>query len=991
MNIRWFKNLTIKDIPSVGGKNASLGEMYSKLTKKGISIPNGFAITADVYWEFLKYNKLDKKIKNILLKLDVRNMRALSSTGNRIRKMILKADFPKQVEKDIMKAYSQLSKSVKKKNLDVAVRSSATAEDLPDASFAGQQETYLNIRGEKQLLVAVKKCLASLFTDRAICYREDKGFDSTSVALSVCVQQMVRSDLAVSGVLFTCDTETGFPGVVLINAAYGLGEYVVKGRVIPDQYFVFKQGLEKGYKSIFSRHIGSKEVKLVYDKKETKQEKVKMSDQKKYCLTDREVMILADWGMKIEKHYGKAMDIEWAKDGQTGKLFIVQARSETVKSQKQVDVIETYHLQKHAKVLATGSSIGQKIGQGKVRIIDSPKQMLRFKKGEVLVTRITDPDWEPIMRIAGAIVTEQGGKTSHAAIVSRELGIPCLVGTKNARKLLKQGHPVTVSCAQGEEGYVYKGRLPFEVEKVHVKKMDPTKTKIMMNVGDPDNAFSFAAIPNDGVGLAREEFIFSNFIKIHPLALINYRKLKDLKAKAKIKELTIGYKDKNEYCVEKMAEGMAFIASAFYPNPVILRLSDFKTNEYATLIGGKEFEPEEENPMLGWRGASRYYDPKYKAGFKFECQAIKKVREEWGMKNVIVMVPFCRTIEEGQKVLKTMREFGLEKGKDGLQVYVMCEIPSNVILAEEFCKIFDGFSIGSNDLTQLTLGVDRDSALVSHVYDENNLAVKRLISQVIKTAHKNNCKVGICGQAPSDYPEFAEFLVQEGIDSISLNPDTVLKTRERIAEMEKKMGRHSKSSILRVALATKLLLLFGVAGLLTSLGGYGCQAINNQDVSEKVAQEMKLFLSAEMNKMGSKLQTEISEQVEEKVKAVKTKLINQYEEDSFAKFKLSYPISWSVIHGENWVKFIDSDGLESFKVEKTTSTSLKLISDYVSSTSTTAGMTRQMGKYNCAMAGKCYYFARYLSGGGEIDIIATGAPNQNKFEEILSSLEFEND
>jgi pyruvate,water dikinase len=818
--ISWFKDLTIKDIPSVGGKNASLGEMYAKLKSKGVPVPNGFALTADVYWSFLRTNKLDKKIKETLKGLNKKDIKELARVGDKIRKMILAASFPRDIEKEIKTYYKELCKSSKKTNLDVAVRSSATAEDLPDASFAGQQETYLNVRGENELLLASKKCIASLFTDRAISYREDKGFDHTAIALSVGVQEMVRSDVGASGVMFTLDTESGFKGVVLINAAYGLGEYVVKGQVIPDQFYIFKDGLKKGFKSIISRRLGSKEVKLVYNHVGTKQEKVKSSDQKVYCLTDDEVLQLAKWGVIIENHYGHAMDIEWAKDGITGKLFIVQARSETVQSRAKINVIEQYHLKQKqkSKVLLTGSSVGQKIGQGRARVINSPKQMKQFQPGEVLITRITDPDWEPIMRMASAIVTEQGGKTSHAAIVSRELGTPCIVGAAKARQVIKTGEEVTISCAEGEIGYVYKGLLPFEVSKTEIKDVPQTRTKIMMNVGDPDSAFSLSNIPNDGIGLAREEFIFTNFVKIHPLALVHYKD-QPREVKEQIDALTVGYKDKSKFCVDKLAEGIAFITSAFSPNDVIVRLSDFKTNEYATLIGGQAYEPKEENPMLGWRGASRYYDEKYKPGFKLECEAIKKVRNEWGMKNLIVMVPFCRTVEEGRKVLATMKEFGLERGKNGLKVYVMCEIPANVILAKEFSEIFDGFSIGSNDLTQLTLGVDRDSALVSHVYDEKNEAVKKLIRQVIKVAHENKRKVGICGQAPSDYPEFAEFLVQEGIDSISLNPDTVLKTRERIAAMEKKVAV-KPNRILRVAGASKMLLIFGVLGLITALGGY---------------------------------------------------------------------------------------------------------------------------------------------------------------------------
>lgn len=895
--IRWFKELTIKDIPIVGGKNASLGEMYRELKKQGVSVPNGFALTAEAYREFLRYNKLDKKIKETLKGLNVKNVRALSKAGEKVRNLILSGSFPKEMIEEIRASYQVLSKEYKKEKVDVAVRSSATAEDLPDASFAGQQETYLNVRGEKMLLDSVRKCLASLFTDRAISYREDKGFDHLSIALSVCVQKMIRSDMGSSGVMFTLDTESGFKGVVLINAAYGLGEYVVKGRVIPDQFYVFKGGLEKGFKSIISRRLGSKEVKLIYAPQSgTKQEKVKISDQKQFCLTEDEVVQLAKWGVVIEKHYGHPMDIEWARDGQTKQLYIVQARSETVKSQASKTVIESYRLKKKGTVLASGAGVGQKIGQGKVRIINSPKQLNQFKAGEVLVTRITDPDWEPIMRIAAAIVTEQGGKTSHAAIVSRELGIPCIVGAAKVRQLLKAGTEVTVSCAEGEVGYVYKGRLPFEVERTELKNISNTKTKVMMNVGDPDSAFTLAALPNDGVGLAREEFIFTNFIKIHPMALVNYANIKDRKVKEKIDALTWGYKDKAQFCVDRLAEGIAFIASAFYPNDVIVRLSDFKTNEYATLIGGADYEPKEENPMIGWRGASRYYDPKYKPGFKLECAALKKVREEWGLKNVIVMVPFCRTVEEGEKVLATMKEFGLERGKNGLQVYVMCEIPSNVILAKEFAQIFDGFSIGSNDLTQLTLGVDRDSALVSHIYNERNLAVKTLIRQVIKAAHDAKRKVGICGQAPSDYPEFAEFLVTEGIDSISLNPDTVLKTKERIARMEEKLGK--RKNILSTTSATKALTVLGVAGLTFMLAGYGCEAVSYR----QNADDIKQTVTEQLGQFKMEWQQEIKKMGEEKK--------DEYKEEGFANFALKYPSDWQVNHWEDGVKFSSADGKE---------------------------------------------------------------------------------
>ncbi|MBI2444001.1 MAG: phosphoenolpyruvate synthase [Candidatus Magasanikbacteria bacterium] len=808
MYIRWFKDLTIKDIPSVGGKNASLGEMYRKLAKKGVPVPNGFALTASAYWKFIKGARLDKKIKQALAGLDVKNVRALARAGAQVRQIILAAEWPDDMRKEMVEAYQKLIKSDIRNSesptdIDVAVRSSATAEDLPAASFAGQQETYLNVRGEAALLTACKKCIASLFTDRAISYRQAQGFSHLAVALSVGVQLMVRSDLAASGVMFTLDTESGFPGVVLINAAYGLGEYVVKGRVTPDQWFVFKDGVRRGLPAIISRKLGSKEVKLVYRQgtrsKEqgasrefrgqsgTRQVKVPAIQRQKFCLRNREVIQLAKWGMLIEKHYGRPMDIEWAKDGRTGKLYIVQARSETVKSRATGNIIETYQLKKRGKVLVEGVSVGQKIGQGPVRIINAPRQMKSFKPGEVLVTKITDPDWEPIMRLAAAVVTEQGGKTSHAAIVSRELGIPCIVGAAEARRRLKPGSEVTVSCAEGDVGFIYAGRLPFTVKRTAVAKLTPTRTKVYLNIGDPHQAFYLSSLPADGVGLAREEFIFTNFIKIHPLALVHYQKIKERKITNQIDRLTAGYRNKTQFLVDKLAEGIAFIAAAFYPRPVIVRLSDFKSNEYATLIGGAGFEPREENPMLGWRGAARYYDPKFQPAFALECAAFKKARTEWGLKNIIVMVPFCRTVAEGRQVLSTMKKFGLIRGPGGLRVYVMCEIPANALLASEFAKIFDGFSIGSNDLTQLTLGVDRDSALVSPLYDERNEAVTSLIRMVIKAAHAAGRPVDICGQAPSDYPEFAAWLVREGIDAISLNPDAFLTTRERVVTAERQL------------------------------------------------------------------------------------------------------------------------------------------------------------------------------------------------------------
>ncbi|MEK7623478.1 MAG: phosphoenolpyruvate synthase [Patescibacteria group bacterium] len=887
-SIFWFKDISITDIPLVGGKTASLGEMYNKLTEKGITIPNGFAISANAYRDFLAQTGLDKKIKAALHSLDTTDVKALKRVGAKVRAMILTARLPKNLEKEIAAAYAALAKSENKKNLSVAVRSSATAEDLPDASFAGQQETYLNVRGEKELMLAVKKCIASLFTDRAISYRETKGFDHLNVALSVCVQVMVRSDLGTSGVMFTLDTESGFSGVVLINASYGLGEYVVKGRVTPDQYYVFKAGLKQGKKALFSKIIGTKEVKLMYHEKGgTAQKNVPQKERNTFALSEAEVLQLATWGMEIEAHYQKPQDIEWAKDGETGKLYIVQARPETVKAHANHSTIERYVLKNKGDSIATGTAVGQKIGAGKVRIIDRPKDMHQFKKGDILVTRITDPDWEPIMRLASAIVTEEGGKTSHAAIVSRELGVPCLVGVRGARKLLKDGAPVTVSCAEGEEGRIYRGILPFEVHKTEIKDVPKTKTKIMMNVGDPDNAFPLSFIPNDGVGLAREEFIFTNFIRIHPLALRYFSTLKDAAAKKKITELTRGYKNKADYCVDKLAEGVARIAVAFYPNPVIIRFSDFKTNEYATLIGGKEFEPHEENPMLGWRGASRYYSKEYKEGFRMECEAMKKVRNDWGLTNVITMVPFCRTPHEGEEVLKTMAEFGLKQGENGLQVYVMCEIPSNVILAEEFAKLFDGFSIGSNDLTQLTLGVDRDSAQVAHVYDERNGAVTKLIRDVITVAHAAGKKVGICGQAPSDYPEFAEFLVRAGIDSISLNPDTVIATRHRISEVERTLGRTGRKKTNPAYLG--LVVAIGFIGTALLALGAGCLPISNQAsnppsyTAELAPRELReRFVSTALSAKEAEMAAQMS----------------TLSESGFAQFSLDYPSGWSVEHGD---------------------------------------------------------------------------------------------
>lgn len=892
----WFEQINIKDVSLVGGKNASLGEMYSSLTKEGVQVPNGFAVTAAAYRQFVAENEIGAHMKDVLKGLNVHNVTQLKKAGTKVRQLLLDGVLSDALTAEVKTAFKKLKKdSNKKSGFSVAVRSSATAEDLPGASFAGQQETYLNIRTEKQLLEAVRKCFASLFTDRAISYREANGFDHMEVALSVTIQEMVRSDKGASGVMFTLDTESGFEDVVLINAAYGLGEYVVKGRVTPDQYYVFKPTMKKGKPAVISKHVGSKSVKLVYGKNGgTKQARVLKKDRDSLVLTNEEILQLAEWGMKLEAHYKRPQDIEWAKDGDTGELYIVQSRPETVRSRDNAAVFEQYALKKEGEILLTGTAVGQKIGAGKVRIIEDPKDMKSFKPGDVLVTRITDPDWEPIMRIAAAIVTEEGGKTSHAAIVSREIGVPAIVGARGARKTIKHGALVTVDCTKGDEGRVFKGRLPFEVKKTELKEVPKTKTQVMMNIGDPEHAFELAKLPHDGVGLARLEFIFNTFIKIHPLALVHYKKIKDKAVKKKIDELTVGYKDKTQFAVDRLAEGIAKIAASSYPHQCIVRLSDFKTNEYATMLGGKEYEPKEENPMLGWRGASRYYSDEYKPAFKIECEALKKVREEWGLDNVTVMVPFCRTPEEGQKVLDTMKEFGLEKGKNGLEVYVMCEIPSNVILADDFAAMFDGFSIGSNDLTQMILGVDRDSASVSHLTNPNHKAVRKMIRDVIKTAHKHGKKVGICGQAPSDDPEFAEFLVQLGIDEISLNPDSIIPIRERIAAAEKTIGRTGRRSNHKML---SLITGLGIIGAALISVGAGCGGY----VSETPTVDPNLGVTP----------AEIRERAEAKVAAEKAEeqaeLMTELFVDDFADFTVSYPAAWKLKQWRGGVTMQDAE------------------------------------------------------------------------------------
>lgn len=799
--ILWFKDLTIDDVPLVGGKNASLGEMYRNLTKKGVKIPNGFAVTAHAYNYFLEYAKIREHIKEILSDLNTHNIRNLTERGRKVRELILNSHLPPELESEIIKAYTKLSREYKTEETDVAVRSSATAEDLPDASFAGQQETYLNVKGSFKLLEDCKKCFASLFTNRAISYRVDKGFDHFDIALSIGVQKMVRSDLASSGVMFSIDTESGFKDAILITGSYGLGENIVLGAVNPDQFYVFKPTLRKGYKPILSKRLGEKQIKMIYshmgEKTATRNVEVSAAFRHKFCIDDKDILKLAKWAMIIEDHYSKKagkfkpMDIEWAKDGRTDEIYIVQARPETVQSVRDVNVIEKYSIQQKGKVLIEGTSVGDKIGQGKSHIIMDVRDMEQFKKGEVLVTEMTDPDWEPIMKIASAIVTNRGGRTCHAAIIARELGIPCVVGTGHGTEKIKNNQKVTVSCAEGSTGYIYEGLLKFEIKKTDLKKLDKPKTKIMMNLGNPEQAFEFSFLPHDGIGLARQEFVISSYIKVHPLALLHPNMIKDNETKKLIDETVRGYQDKQPeyFFIDKLAEGISTLAAAFYPKDVIVRLSDFKSNEYANLIGGKYFEPKEDNPMIGWRGASRYYSEKYKQAFVLECMALTKVRDEMGLTNVKVMVPFCRTVEEGKNVISIMAKNGLKQGKNNLEVYVMCEIPSNVILADEFAKIFDGFSIGTNDLTQLTLGLDRDSELVSHIYNEMDPAVTSLVASVIKTAKKHKRKIGLCGDAPSSSVEFARFLVECGIDSMSLTPDALLKTFVSVAKEEKRLKK----------------------------------------------------------------------------------------------------------------------------------------------------------------------------------------------------------
>ena len=794
--ILWFDQVGIEDVPLVGGKNASLGEMYQTLTSKGVKVPNGFAVTAYAYHYLLDKAGIRDEIKNILNGLDTRDTRQLAEKGEAVRRVILGATFPQDLQDAITESYKSLEKEYGQ-HVDTAVRSSATAEDLPDASFAGQQETYLNIVGPEALLDACKRCMASLFTNRAISYRQDKGFDHFSIGLSIAVQKMVRSDKASSGVMFSIDTESGFQNAALITGAYGLGENIVQGAVNPDEIYVFKPTLKEGFKPIIQKKLGEKAIKMIYDAGGTKPVKnvpVDKVDREKFCITDDEILLLANWACIIEDHYTEKrnkytpMDMEWAKDGNTGEMFIVQARPETVQSQKDRTKIQNYVRKGEGTKLTLGKSVGSRIGVGKAHVLKDAHSIHEFKEGEVLVTEMTDPDWEPIMKIASAIVTNRGGRTCHAAIISRELGIPCVVGCGDATEKLKTGSDITVDCSGGEAGVVWEGKVPFEIEEHDLGAIPKTKTKIMMNLANPEQAFEQSFIPNSGVGLARMEFIVMNSIRAHPLALLHPDKVEGAADKKALAELTKGYANGADFFVDQLAQGIGMICAAFHPKSVILRFSDFKTNEYANLLGGKGFEPKEDNPMIGWRGSSRYYDDHYKEGFALECKAVKKVREVYGLKNLKVMIPFCRTTTEAHNVLREMANAGLAQHDDKLQVIGVCEIPSNVILADEFLEIFDGYSIGSNDLTQLTLGVDRDSEIVSHVYDERNPAVKKLIAQVIKAANDKGKYIGICGQAPSDFPDFAMFLVEQGIQTMSLNPDTVIATTMKIAEKEKELG-----------------------------------------------------------------------------------------------------------------------------------------------------------------------------------------------------------
>jgi pyruvate,water dikinase len=800
--LKWLHEVALSDIDTVGGKNASLGEMIQNLKALGIRVPGGFVVTVASYEAFIEHNALDQRIKDIVGFLDHDDVESIRRTGLEVRQLVKNGTFPPEIEQAIVKRYYEMSADYGQEITDVAVRSSATAEDLPDASFAGQQETYLNIRGPQDLLVAVRNCFASLFTDRAIVYRQSLGYDHFDVGISVGVQKMVRSDLASSGVAFSLDTESGFKDVVLINGSYGLGEMVVQGSVSPDEFIVFKPTLEKGHSSIIEKKLGNKDRKMQYGTDPHEPVKiypVERARRQRFCIEDDMALEIARSVASIEKYYSEKkgywcpMDVEWAVDGLTHELFIVQARPETIHSRKSTDKIVEYTIDKSGidpKVLATGIAIGDRVGSGKVRIMyamdgrDGSFDGKDFQKGDILVTEMTDPDWEPIMKKAAAIVTNRGGRTCHAAIVAREMGVPAVVGTGNAADILDNGQEITVSCAEGNTAFIYEGTVPFNVTETDLNEIPETNTPIMLNVASPDLAFKFAHLPNAGVGLAREEFIINNYIQAHPLALLQHKELGDTDLSGRISYLINGYTDEETFFVKRLSYGIAKIAAAFYPNKVIVRFSDFKSNEYRNLLGGEHFEPEEENPMIGFRGASRYYSESYKEAFGMECKAIRRVREKMGLDNVVVMVPFCRTVEELQKTQEVMKEYGLERGKNNLELFLMAELPSNIMLAKEFAEHIDGFSIGSNDLTQLTLGLDRDSALVSHLYDERNPAVKAMLRMLIESAKETGTKVGICGQGPSDFPDFAQFLVELGIDTISVTPDSLLKTRKAIHKVE---------------------------------------------------------------------------------------------------------------------------------------------------------------------------------------------------------------
>jgi pyruvate,water dikinase len=787
--VKEFKKLSNDQVALVGGKNASLGEMFNQLSPKGINIPDGFATTAEAYWLFLEENNIRKKLIELMNKIDLKEFSNLREIGAEARAMVLNAVIPEQIASEIKLAYRNLCAQYNTK-ISVAVRSSATAEDLPTASFAGQHDSFLNIEGEEVLIHTCQKCFASLFNDRAIKYRINNGFDHNHVAISVGVQRMVRSDLACAGVAFTIEPETGFENMIYLTGSWGLGENVVQGAVNPDEFYLFKPSLRNNKKSLVTKKLGSKTKTMVYAQGQNALNKsienidTPIEKQLLFVLSNSEIELLGQWCLKIEEHYKMPMDIEWAKDGITNELFIVQARPETIYRQNKNLSFKEYRLTENGNILATGKAVGSKIASGIARVIQSPAEAHLLQEGEILVTDITNPDWNVVLKKASVIITNKGGRTSHAAIVARELGIAAVVGTTNATEKIKDGQLITVSCAEGDVGKVFEGKLNWEEKEINFVNTKLPKTQPMLILADPDKALQLSFYPNQGVGLMRMEFVINNSIQIHPMALVKFDEIKNEKVKHEIERLTINHPDKKEYFVDKLSQAIAFVAAAFYPKDVIVRMSDFKTNEYANLIGGKQFEPDEENPMLGFRGASRYYSNLYRDGFRLECEAIKIVRNEMGLTNVKAMIPFCRTVEEGEKVVKLMEDFGLKRGVNGLEIYVMIEIPSNVILAEKFAKVFDGFSIGSNDLTQLTLGIDRDSAIISNLFDENNEAVKWMLQHVIQTAKKCGVKIGLCGQAPSDYPAFARFLVQQGIDSISFNPDALLKGIENINEAE---------------------------------------------------------------------------------------------------------------------------------------------------------------------------------------------------------------